>query len=112
MNMHLNHQPFLAIVNGTKKIEVRLNDEKRSQLKVNEIVNFTDLETGRVVKTRVLDLEKFDTFKELFSKYSGAVIGSPENESVTELDSENMTIYSREQENKYGALAIKIKLEL
>ena len=27
--MHLNHEPFLAIKNGTKTIELRLLDEKR-----------------------------------------------------------------------------------
>ncbi|WP_338231200.1 ASCH domain-containing protein [Companilactobacillus muriivasis] len=110
MDMHLNHQPFMAIKNGTKTIEVRLNDEKRSKLQVGDEIRFTDFKTDDSVVTEILDLEQFASFKDLFRKYSGAVIGSPEDESIAELDRENQEIYSREMEEKYGALAIKIKL--
>lgn len=110
MDMHLNHQPFVAIKNGTKTIEVRLNDEKRSKLQVGEEIRFTDLKTGETVVTETFGLERFASFKELFRKYSGVIIGSPEEKSIAELDRENQEIYSRELEGKYGALAIKIKL--
>lgn len=110
MKMGLYHQPFLAIKNGTKKIEVRLHDEKRAQLKVGDVINFTDLDTDENLAVQVLKLERFDTFKELFQKYSGEIIGSPENESVAELDQENQQIYSKVREKKYGALAITVRL--
>jgi len=110
MDMHLNHQPFMAIKNGTKTIEVRLNDEKRSKLQVGEEIRFTDLKTDEKVITKIIGLEQFTSFKDLFRKYSGVIIGSPEEESIAELDRENQEIYSREMEKKYGALAIKIKL--
>lgn len=108
MKMGLYHQPFIAIKNGTKKIEVRLYDEKRAQLKVGDVINFTDLDTKETLEVRVLKLERFDSFKELFQKYSGEIIGSPNDESITELDLENQQIYSRARENKFGALAITI----
>jgi len=108
MQMHLNHQPFTAMQNGTKQIEVRLNDEKRSQLRVGDLVSFTDLQTGEILETKVLALEEFPTFKDLFRKYSGSIVGSSESESIENLDRENMEIYSRAQEAKYGALAIRI----
>lgn len=107
--MHLNHQPFLAMKNGTKKIEIRLNDNKRSKLKVGDKITFTDLETKQELITTVLKLEVFPTFKDLFQKYSGSIIGSPEEETVAELDRENTEIYSREKEKKFGALAIEIE---
>lgn len=110
MEMHLNHQPFVAIKDRIKSIEIRLNDEKRSQLKIGDHIKFTDLETGDVIETQILDLEQFITFKDLFQKYSGSIIGSPDDESIEELDRENQKIYSREQEQKYGALAIRIAL--
>ena len=110
MDMHLNHQPFMAIKNGTKTIEVRLNDEKRSKLHVGEEIRFTDLKTDETVVTEILGLEQFASFKDLFRKYSGVIIGSPEDESIDELDRENQEIYSRKMEEKYGALAIKIRL--
>lgn len=109
MQMGLYDQPFEAIKSGEKTIEVRLNDEKRSQLQVNDFIDFTNLTTGETLRVKVLSLEKFATFKELFAKYSGSIIGAPENESIEELDQENQEIYSREREQKYGALAIKIE---
>ncbi|GEO57788.1 ASCH domain-containing protein [Companilactobacillus bobalius] len=109
MQMGLYDQPFEAIKSGEKTIEVRLNDEKRSQLRVNDFIEFTNLTTGETLKVKVLGLEKFSTFKDLFAKYSGPIIGAPKNESIEELDQENQEIYSREREQKYGALAIKIE---
>ncbi|CAJ1202049.1 ASCH domain-containing protein [Companilactobacillus nantensis] len=110
MDMHLNHQPFMAIKNGTKTIEIRLNDKKRSQLKVGDQIQFTDLLTDETIMTEILELERFKTFRDLFQKYSGTVIGSPETETIAELDQENQEIYSRQMEQKYGALAIRVKL--
>lgn len=109
MDMHLNHQPFMAIKNGTKTIEIRLNDEKRSQLQVGDVIKFTDLTTAESIEKVVIGLEKFSTFKDLFKKYSGTIIGEPENLTVEELDQENQTIYSKESEQKYGALAIELE---
>lgn len=110
MQMHLNHQPFLAIKNGTKRIEIRLNDDKRSKLKIGDKITFTDLETDQELTATVLKLEVFPTFKDLFQKYSGVIIGSPEEETIAELDQENTKIYSREKEEQFGALAIEIKV--
>jgi len=110
MDMRLNHEPFLSIKAGTKKIEVRLNDEKRSQLNVGDRIRFTDLETAEILNTEVLGLETFPTFKNLFAKYSGVIIGAPVGESVDELDRENVEIYSRDREEKYGALAIRVEV--
>lgn len=107
--MSLYDQPFQAIKSGEKTVEVRLNDEKRSQLRVGDLIEFTNLTTGETLKVKVLGLEKFPTFKDLFAKYSGSMIGAPEDESIEELDQENQGIYSREREQKYGALAIKIE---
>lgn len=110
MRMHLNHEPFMSIKDGTKTIEVRLNDVKRSQLQIGDEIIFTDLLTHEKLTTNVIKLETFSTFKELFEKYSGKVIGSSEKKTIIELDNENTKIYSRYQERKYGALAIKIEL--
>lgn len=108
--MSLYHQSFAAIKAGTKKIEVRLADEKRSRLQVGDTIEFTDLDTFETIRVKVLGLEKFATFKQLFAKYSGTIIGSPEDESIADLDRENQTIYSRAREMQYGALAIRIQI--
>ena len=42
-NMRLHNEPFELIKNGTKTIELRLNDEKRSVIKENDIILFEKL---------------------------------------------------------------------
>lgn len=39
-NMRLHNEPFELIKNGTKTIELRLNDEKRSLIKENDFLSF------------------------------------------------------------------------
>ena len=38
--MKLNNGPFERIKNGTKTIELRLNDEKRQLLKIKDLIEF------------------------------------------------------------------------
>ena len=45
-NMNLNNRPFKSIKEGTKTIELRLNDEKRSLLKVGDEIEFTNRDTN------------------------------------------------------------------
>ena len=45
-NMRLNHDPFVLIEKGSKTIELRLNDEKRSKIKVGDTIVFEDRTTG------------------------------------------------------------------
>ena len=40
--MKLNNGPFERIKNGTKTIELRLNDEKRQLLKIKDLIEFTN----------------------------------------------------------------------
>lgn len=41
-NMKLNPSPFTAIETGKKNIELRLNDEKRQQIKIDDTITFTN----------------------------------------------------------------------
>ena len=36
--MKLDNEPFVNIKNGIKKIEIRLNDEKRQKIKVRDYI--------------------------------------------------------------------------
>ena len=49
MEMGLVHDQFLLVQAGTKTIEIRLNDEKRQQLKVDDQIVFEDLATQQQV---------------------------------------------------------------
>ena len=67
--MRLNESPFERIKNGTKTIEFRLYDEKRSQIKIGDKIEFSKLpELQETILVEVLELYKEETFEKLFRK--------------------------------------------
>ena len=102
--MKLLEKPFNEIKDGTKEVEFRLFDEKRKQIKINDIIEFSKLpELTEKIKVEVQDLYQFPTFKELLEK-----LGYTDNELDNKLKG-MYSIYTKEQEEKYGVLGIKIQ---
>ncbi len=105
--MRLQPSPFEKIKNGSKTIEIRLNDEKRQLIKAGDQIEFalmTDPE--QKTKTEVEWLEKFESFKDLFAAYPPNQYGG---ESQDEWES-MYKHYSPEDEKKFGVLALKVKV--
>lgn len=106
--MKLWEDPFLLIKNKTKTIEMRLNDEKRSLIKVNDYIIFTNNKTQEQIKTKVIHIYKYDTFLELYKHHDKISIGYKENETA---NPEDMNIYySLENIKQYGVLGIQIEV--
>ena len=103
--MKLNKSPFERIKNGTKKVEFRLYDEKRKQIKVGDKIEFSklpDLEEKLLVY--VVELYREDKFETLFRKLI-------DNEDEIKRKTTSMyQYYSPEEEQQYGVLGIKISL--
>lgn len=97
---------FKAMKNKEKDIEIRLNDEKRQKIKEGDIIEFEHVDTKEILKTQVIKLHKYKTFKELFNEFDKIRIGIKENEDVSIMDN----FYSKEDQEKYEALGIEIKL--
>ncbi len=106
--MTLHHEPFSAIKEGWKTVEMRLCDEKRMMLKIGDTIEFTDRETKEKMLTRVVNLEKFKDFYELYANYDKAKIGYRENEAAHPDDMSQY--YSKEDIDRFGTLAITIEL--
>ena len=108
--MKLNPKYFEYIKTGTKRIEIRLNDEKRKNIKIgDEIIFQKEPELKKEIDTEVVDLIVKKNFKELIeilkvSEYSD------ENESEETFLEDLYKFYTKEQEEKYGVVGIKIKL--
>lgn len=51
--MKLKAVPFEMIENGTKTVELRLNDKKRQQIRVGDCIQFTLMDSDRTILTRV-----------------------------------------------------------
>ena len=106
--MTLYQKPFLAITEGWKTVEMRLNDEKRRLLKIGDIIVFTNKTTKEKAIVEVDDLKPFLSFDELYASYPKWAIGYQNDEKP---DPRDMLEYYREEDiRKWGALAICIKL--
>lgn len=107
-NMKLWPDSFEAIKNKTKTVEMRLNDEKRSLINKGDIIVFTNSKTKEEIKVDVLDTVVYKDFDELYLHYDKISIGYQENEVANPNDME--MYYKKEDIEKYGALAIVIKV--
>ena len=107
-NMKLKPEPFEKIKSGKKTMELRLYDEKRQLLSVGDIITFTNMETSEQLTVNVIGLHRFDSFKDLYEYIDKKLIGYNEEDEV---DPNHMNqYYSEEEQEKYGVLAIEIKL--
>lgn len=105
--MKLNNEPFINIKNGTKTIELRLNDEKRRLLNINDLIEFTNRETNEKMLVKIVNIYHYPSFEELYKHFDKVSLGYKESEIANPCDME--MYYSKEEQNKYGVLAIEIK---
>lgn len=106
--MNLNNNPFEHIKNGTKTIELRLNDEKRQLLKTRDLIEFTNRLTLEKIVVEIINLHKYPTFEELYKHFDKISLGYDQNTEANPSDMEEY--YSKEEQAKYGVLGIEIKV--
>ncbi len=105
--MKLNNEPFIKIKNGTKTIELRLNDEKRQQLKIKDQIEFTNRETLEKMIVEIQNLHHYQSFEELYKNFDKVSLGYDQIDIADPNDM--LKYYSEEEQNKYGVLGIEIK---
>lgn len=108
--MKLQPEYYNDILNGTKRIEIRLFDEKRQQIKIGDTIKFLkEPELKESFKVRVVDLLRYDSFEDMFKDFD-----------ISELSDKSMTkeeligvleqFYTKEKQEQYGVLGIRIEL--
>lgn len=103
--MKLKESPFEKIKNGTKTIEFRLYDEKRSKIKIGDQIEFSKLpDLKETILVNVLDLYRDSTFESLFKKLFH------DEEEIKRKTSSMYQYYSPVEEKQYGVVGIKISL--
>ena len=109
--MKLRSHPFNMIRSGQKTYELRLYDEKRQQVKVNDEIEFSCLdgnETPFVV--RVIALHLFKNFGELYATLPLLKCGYTK-ETIDASSPENMNkYYSVEEQARHRVVGIEIEL--
>lgn len=107
--MKLNPKYFEYMKNGTKRIEIRLNDEKRKNIKIgDEIVFQKEPELKDEVSTQIVNLIIKRNFKELIESLDISEY-SDKSESEEKFLNDLYKFYTKEQEEKYGVVGIQIK---
>lgn len=107
--MRLHNDPFIKIKSGTKTVELRLNDEKRSILKIGDTIEFTNRSTDEKIVVDIVGLKKYKSFEELYKHFNKIEMGYNEDEEANPKDMEEY--YSIKEQEKYGVLSIIIKLK-
>jgi len=109
--MKLREIYFNMIKKGSKIYEVRLNDEKRQQVKVGDIIIFKkEPELKEEIQAIVEDLVYFKSFEELTNTLPLEKVGFV-TETKQKVQDIYHSFYSPEEEQKYGVVAIKVKIK-
>lgn len=110
--MRLRKKYFDFIKLGTKRIELRLDDEKRKLIQLgDEISFFKNDDNSESVRAKVIGLLRYGSFEELFQDFDIEVLA---DKSVTkeELLADLNKFYSKEAQEEYGVLGIRFELLL
>ncbi len=106
--MNLVPSAFNKIADGSKTIELRLNDEKRQRINVEDTVVFNCKSTNDIIRAQVVGLHKFSDFEELYKALPLEKCGYSKAELDTARYTDMEQYYTKEQIKKYGALGIEL----
>ena len=106
-HMHLRSIRFDQIAASTKTIAVRLNDQKRQQLKIGDSIQFinNDLPDHTITKT-IQNISKYSSLAELFQNISLIEAGYPIGTSSEEATLDTSQYYDANEEMHLGVIAI------
>lgn len=109
--LNLHPQPFAMIADGRKTIELRLWDEKRSQIKVGDTLVFVHTgDAARTLTARVTALHLFPDFAALYAALPLEKCGYLPEEIATASPADMNVYYSAERQAQYGVVGIEIAL--
>ena len=109
--MKLYESPFDRIKSGKKRIEIRLFDEKRQSLNLGDVITFSKLpDLNDELSVEVIGLLRYRTFQDLVDDFPMSYFGYTDDHNKRAFVESIYQIYSKEDEQKYGVLGIRIKL--
>ena len=106
--MNLQPKYFDFIKNGTKRIELRLYDEKRQSIQLGDIIEFAKSDDEKF-KAEVVGLLRYNSFADLFEDFDISILAdaSMTKQELLEVLGE---FYSEEKQAEFGVIGIRIKL--
>lgn len=108
--MKLQPEYYNFILNGTKRIEIRLYDEKRQSIKLGDTIKFLkEPELSESFHAKVTGLLRYNSFKDMFKDFDIPIL-SDKSMTKEELIKVLEQFYTKEQQKQYGVLGIRIEL--
>ena len=106
--MNLQDKYFDFILHETKRIELRLNDEKRQKIKIGDTIIFRNKQ-GETFSAKVKDLFEHNSFEELFENFEIDILA---DKSMTKAELLQVLdeFYTPEKQAEFGVLGILIDL--
>jgi len=107
--MRVHPTPYAKIANGSKTLEMRVNDPKRRRIRVGDTIEFINADDPRLCAlVTVLTLHPFESFDTLLSHFSATEFGGDSKENLL---SEVRRLYTPEEESGHGVVGIRFRLE-
>jgi ASC-1-like (ASCH) protein len=95
---------FTYIKNGTKKVEGRLNKGEFLEMRVGDLIL-----TNGILMLEILNISIYKTFREMIQQ-EGIKNVIPDANSLDEAESVYYNFYTKTEEEKFGVIAIQIKI--
>ena len=109
--LKLQPKYFDFIDYGTKRIELRLYDEKRQKINVGDTILFQkEPELEKTLRVKVVGLLRYNSFEELFNDFDISMLADSsmtKKELLTVLEE----FYTPEKQKTYGVVGIRIENE-
>ena len=108
--MKIKGKYYDFILNGTKRIEVRLFDEKRQKIKIGDTIKFLkDPLFEESFEAKVIGLLRYNSFEDLFKDFDISILA---DKSMTKEELINVLeqFYTKEEQKQYGVLGIRIEI--
>lgn len=108
--MKLQPEYYNFILNGTKRIEIRLFDEKRQQIKIGDTIKFLkEPDLNESFNVKVIGLLRYNTFEDMFKDFDISIL-SDNSMTKEKLIDVLEQFYPKEKQEQYGVLGIRIEL--
>ena len=106
---YMNLQPtyFDYIKTGTKRIELRLYDEKRQQIALGDTIEFAKSEQDKF-QAKVIGLLRYASFADLFQDFDISILADA-SMTKPELLAVLSKFYTPEKQAQYGVLGIRLE---
>ncbi len=107
--MKLHDIPFDATKEKRKTIEVRLNDERRKNIRIGDLLEFDRQSGAEKIKTLVLAIRTYNSLEELTLKENFKKTGGIYKDRAHWIAAIN-SYYSEAEQNSYGLIVFEIEV--